>query len=292
MAPAGAILVLLRCLYSESLAMNLLYPVSLVLLLPALVVAEVTSFTNCPQFFTQPYSKVSFPTILQGPRYKQICQRHDNIYEFATLYDTTNRIPVYSAYKYFGRTPCTRRPGNWFIEPQLDIPGGSPNMSPEGPNIGQKQALNMDYINSGYHKGHLYPVFQVRKQCTADATFTLTNGAPQVPNFNQGAWKKIEREIAEVLSTNQKCKGNPVYVVTGTVPGNILMNGWVNIPSYFWSAYCCLDNNNVPQISNGYIGMNVIHSKVDGPITVAALEGKLSDNNHYATPFSVFGGRC
>ncbi|KAJ8390045.1 hypothetical protein AAFF_G00110590 [Aldrovandia affinis] len=272
--------------------MNLLYPVSLVLLLPALVVAEVTSFNNCPQFFAKPYSQVTFPTIFHDPIYKQICQRHNNIYEYATLYNTTNRIPVYSAYKYFGRTSCTRRSGKWFIEPQLDIPDGSPDMSPEGPNIGPKQARNKDYINSGYHKGHLYPIFQVLQHCTADATFTLTNGAPQVPNFNQSAWKKIEIEIAKLLSTNPNCKGNPVYVVTGTVPGNTQINGRVNIPSYYWSAYCCLDDNNIPKMSNGYIGRNVINSNVDGPMVVAALDAILSDTNHYATLFSVFGGKC
>ncbi|KAJ8351060.1 hypothetical protein AAFF_G00157260 [Aldrovandia affinis] len=271
--------------------MNLLYPVSLVLLLPALVVAEVISFNNCPQFFTQPHSQVSFPTIFQGPSYKQICQRYKNTYEFATLYDTTNRIPVYSAYKYFGKTPCDRKSGDWFIEPQLDIPGGAKDMSPEGQTIGQNQALNKDYVGSNYDKGHLYPIFQVLKQCTADATFTLTNSAPQVINFNRGVWKKMEKEIQGILSTNPNCKGNS-YVVTGTVPGNNQISKRVNIPSYFWSAYCCLDNNNKPKMSNGYIGKNVINSKVDGPMAVAALEGKLSDNNHYATSFSVFGGKC
>lgn len=98
--------------------MKLPYPVSLVLVLPALLVAEVTDFGNCPQFFAKPNSQVSYPTIFQGSQYKQICQRHNNIYEFATLYDTTNRIAVFSAYHYIGRNPCARK-NTWLIEPQV-----------------------------------------------------------------------------------------------------------------------------------------------------------------------------
>ncbi|KAL0151496.1 hypothetical protein M9458_053201, partial [Cirrhinus mrigala] len=52
--------------------------------------------------------------------------------------------------------------------------------------LGDRQALNRDYRKSGRDKGHLEPVFQANSQDCADATFTLTNAAPQNPSFNRG----------------------------------------------------------------------------------------------------------
>lgn len=37
--------------------------------------------------------------------YKAICQRFENKYRFATLYDTGHKIPVFSAIKYEGKQP-------------------------------------------------------------------------------------------------------------------------------------------------------------------------------------------
>lgn len=42
-------------------------------------------------------------------------------YTFATLYDTTNRIPVFSAYKYTGRGNFRRPMIPWMVEPQVMI---------------------------------------------------------------------------------------------------------------------------------------------------------------------------
>ncbi len=51
-------------------------------------------------------------------RYKLICQKYQNAYKFATLYDTTNKIPVFSAYIYTGS--YRGRPHIlWKIEPQV-----------------------------------------------------------------------------------------------------------------------------------------------------------------------------
>ncbi|XP_076139390.1 endonuclease domain-containing 1 protein-like [Alosa pseudoharengus] len=99
--------------------------------------------------------------------YQQICQKHMNKYRYATLYDTTNRIPVYSAYKYVGYAPLTRS-GSWMIEPQLDNPSASALremtneassevlLNLQGPAGGAHQAVSCDYENTGYQKGHVY----------------------------------------------------------------------------------------------------------------------------------------
>ncbi|XP_016117270.1 endonuclease domain-containing 1 protein-like [Sinocyclocheilus grahami] len=174
--------------------------------------------SGCGKFFANGKS----PTILPGPQYRQICQTLNNDVYYATFYDTDNKIPVYSAYKFEGLKSCTRL-DKWYIEPQLDDNNASPNMKFEKDvkiqGLGGRQALNGDYENSRYDKGHLAPVYQAQSQSCAYATFTLTNAAPQNPSFNRGQWKVLEKKIAEELSYQCLPKRYTVYIVTGVVPG-------------------------------------------------------------------------
>uniref|UniRef100_A0A8C2KPS0 Endonuclease domain-containing 1 protein-like n=1 Tax=Cyprinus carpio TaxID=7962 RepID=A0A8C2KPS0_CYPCA len=211
---------------------------------------------ECGQFFANGKSPTRFP----DPQHRQICQTlNDDVY-YATFYNTSNRIPVYSAYKFEGLKNCKRQSA-WFIEPQLDDNNASPNMTLEKDveiqGLGVHQALNDDYKNSGYDKGHLAPVFQAQSQNCADATFTLTNAAPQNPSFNRGQWRVLEKKIAEELYNQCPPKKYSVYIVTGVVvTGTEIIKNRVKVPSHFWTAYCCLDNNNKCQISSGFIGKN------------------------------------
>uniref|UniRef100_A0A672L4R6 Uncharacterized protein n=1 Tax=Sinocyclocheilus grahami TaxID=75366 RepID=A0A672L4R6_SINGR len=222
--------------------------------------------SGCGKFFANGKS----PTILPGPQYRQICQTLNNDVYYATFYDTDNKIPVYSAYKFEGLKSCTRL-DKWYIEPQV--------------RLGGRQALNGDYENSRYDKGHLAPVYQAQSQSCAYATFTLTNAAPQNPSFNRGQWKVLEKKIAEELSYQCLPKRYTVYIVTGVVPGTGNIKNRVNVPSHFWTAYCCLDNNNKCQISSGFIGEN----KKDTPKnkTVKDLETELA-TLYKVTSFKLF----
>ncbi|KAK7162183.1 hypothetical protein R3I94_004742 [Phoxinus phoxinus] len=224
------------------------------------------------------------PTGFSGPQYKQICQTL-NISYYATYYDTYNKIPVYSAYRFEGIMNCTRK-NNWYIEPQLDDMTAGPNMTSEGSvkNRGDHQALNKDYVNSQYHRGHLAPVYLAQSQSCADATFTLTNAAPQNPSFNSGQWRVLEAEIANEL-VNQCLKKYSVLIVTGVVPGTEKLKNRVNVPSHFWTAYCCLDNNNKCQISRGFIGEN--KNITPQNITVKDLETELAQL-YKVSSFEVF----
>ncbi|XP_076857389.1 endonuclease domain-containing 1 protein-like [Brachyhypopomus gauderio] len=247
------------------------------------------------QFFATPNGVAKPPTVLPGTQYKQICQKQatQNVYEFATLYDTANRIPVYSAYTFIAHKACDRS-NRWDIEPQLDDQNKGPDMQPDAdktlkkPPRGNNQSLNEDYAGSGYHRGHLYPVYQTNTQCTADSTFTLTNAAPQNPSFNVIQWRILERDVAMFLTS--QCLPNRAYMVTGVVPNTAgqKINNRVNIPSYFWSAYCCLDNNNKNITSGGYFSPN--SNQQPSGITVSNLETNLS--NHYGPGFVLFGGVC
>uniref|UniRef100_A0A4W5M7B8 Uncharacterized protein n=1 Tax=Hucho hucho TaxID=62062 RepID=A0A4W5M7B8_9TELE len=97
------------------------------LLPPALsrVVEKFSDVSQCKNFFMQGTTP-NLPGILYDGivknegRYKPICQLFKNIYRFATLYDTTNRIPVFSAYTFTGN--ISGRPDKcWMIEPQVGL---------------------------------------------------------------------------------------------------------------------------------------------------------------------------
>ncbi|XP_073697608.1 endonuclease domain-containing 1 protein-like [Garra rufa] len=148
---------------------------------------------------------------------------------------------------------------------------------------GVYQALNRDYLRSGYHRGHLAPVYLANSQSCADATFTLTNAAPQDSNFNSVSWWSVERRLAAYLES--KCHWQPVYIVTGVVPGTQYINYRVNVPSHFWTAFCCLDQNNRCSESGGVIGTNDNNSNIR-EMSVADLEAELG--NLYGTTFQLF----
>ena len=98
--------------------MKLLAPVVMLLLVlcPMATAKVVEDFSKCEKDLIQ-----NTPTILTGSQYKHICQMRNGVEEYATLYDTINKIPVYSAYQFFQPMTCHRK-GSWYIEPQVSCP--------------------------------------------------------------------------------------------------------------------------------------------------------------------------
>ncbi|CAK6978130.1 endonuclease domain-containing 1 protein-like [Scomber scombrus] len=282
--------------------MKLLVPAFLFLALGYLATAEVLPppFQKCSNFFL----KNQPPTGPLGNQYMEICQKRDPAagYEFATLYDTNLRIPIYSAYEFQSKGSCSRNTP-WYIEPQLDDPTKGPEMNTQGtvtePPRGDNQALNDDYDGSGYHRGHLVPVYHRNAKQCIDATFTLTNAAPQYPKFNSGAWRVAEATVAKTLDTDCLNRGFKAYIITGVVPGNTDIKGnnppnpgSVNVPDYFWSAYCCVDNNKVPvpSVFGAYHRKNDNSKIATTSTTIANLNAMLQ--GVYGTGFRVFGNNC
>ncbi|XP_038826767.1 endonuclease domain-containing 1 protein-like isoform X2 [Salvelinus namaycush] len=198
-------------------------------------------------------------------RYKPICQLFKykkktevkNIYRFATLYDTTNRIPVFSAYTFTG-PPTDRRPNQrWMIEPQLEDKHYTRDMMVAGRRLRvEHQATNADYKERG---------------------------------FNRGRWSKIECKVREYLVKNCKEAEDQIkaYVVTGAVPSNNKLNKRVNIPDLLWTAYCC--KNKLGQwVAGAYWGKNVKGETVNSN-TLGELEKELTN---FYKDFKVFPYYC
>ncbi|KAL4007423.1 hypothetical protein ACER0C_001275 [Sarotherodon galilaeus] len=219
-----------------------------VLLLLSIIPTEtkvVTSVEECNEFFLQ-QTPPRIPGILEGGkildqnRYKAICQTFNDIRTFVTLYDTHNKIPVFSAAKYRGGGG--KRPNSiWMIEPQ---------------NITLKnQAGNDDYKNThGFDRGHLFPSSYGSTESEQSSTFTLTNIVPQTDNFNQGSWNNMEKCIKCVL--NEYCINNNGNI-EGFVPSSrSFLNNRINIPSVLWSAFCCYNHSQNKWLASAHWGKN------------------------------------
>ncbi|QQR99173.1 MAG: DNA/RNA non-specific endonuclease [Sphingobacteriales bacterium] len=96
-------------------------------------------------------------------------------------------------------------------------------------------ADSTDYWASGYDRGHLAPAADFRWHKDAiKESFYYTNVAPQLKNFNRGAWSKLETLVREFA-----IDANEVYVITGAVLNNKLPklqqgSYQVSIPKYYY----------------------------------------------------------
>ncbi|KAF5887032.1 endonuclease domain-containing 1 protein-like, partial [Clarias magur] len=82
------------------------------------VVKDFDGSTCSKAFIQRPNTPtIITPTVFKGDQYRQICQCWRNNCRFATLYDTQWRIPVYSAYAFFGGEQQAQGK-EWKNEPQ------------------------------------------------------------------------------------------------------------------------------------------------------------------------------
>ncbi|XP_034146608.1 endonuclease domain-containing 1 protein-like [Esox lucius] len=229
------------------------------------VVNKFSDIPECESFFMDKMTP-NIPGILvdgivkDQNRYKPICQMFKNVYRFATIYDTTSRIPVFSAYTFTGSAGSIKRPA-WKIEPQLDKQEGEPNMELAIPGvIYNNQAVKEDYVGSEVTKkvnrGHMFPNEFAIDQDTKNSTFTMTNCVPQAETSNAFSWCRMESKVKKIIEDNCKDPNKKAYLVTGAVPGDDILNNRVNIPSYLWSAYCCYNSNQQQWMAKGYWSKN------------------------------------
>ncbi|XP_015280234.1 PREDICTED: endonuclease domain-containing 1 protein-like [Gekko japonicus] len=256
----------------------------------------VSSFDNCGGFFFNG----RFPNDALTPSNPAcICQKYESRYVFATMYDRTRRIPIYSAYVY--NPKAGQRATDWMIEPQLANNQYGPDMEDERETaipvaeIEASQATFNDYKAAPYYvdKGHLNPVAHQSDPVSKAATFTLTNIVPQFNRLNQRSWKDYETETMARKNAEFKC--TKIYVITGAVPGDTsIAGGRVNYPSRIWSAACCVIDANKRE-SWGAIADNnwQIPPDVIPPVTERTLQQLEQDlTSLYGAAVDLFGGSC
>ncbi|XP_078534901.1 endonuclease domain-containing 1 protein-like [Lissotriton helveticus] len=234
--------------------------------------AEVIQHTFakvCPQFFYEGTE----PSGIVPHNPARICQVYKNKYQFATMYDRDLRIPLYSAYVYEqGKTFRV----DWMIEPQLVDPKNSKEMEEDSSTaidrnkLAASQAVDADYEESLYDRGHLNPASHHADKATSESTCTLTNIVPQDSTLNQHLWKLYED--ATMKQNTEGCQ--TTYAIVGVIPGKTaISNGRVNVPSKIWAAACCITTAKGVK-SWAVIADNVKTGTVD-PITIKALQEEI-----------------
>jgi endonuclease G len=103
----------------------------------------------------------------------------------------------------------------------------------EDPKVTTRSADWKSYKNSGYDKGHLCAAGDMIFDKEAyDDTFYTSNIAPQVHDFNDGVWNRLEEKVRY-----WSVKYDGVYVVTGGVLSESLPTigrDKVAVPNYFY----------------------------------------------------------
>lgn len=111
----------------------------------------------------------------------------------------------------------------------------------EDPEVESRSADWRNYKRSGYDKGHLCPAGDRKfSRESFNETFYTSNIAPQLHEFNEGIWNRLEQKVRYWAG-----KYDGIYVVTGGILGGNLPtigDEEVTVPNYFYKVL--LDYNN------------------------------------------------
>ncbi|XP_045339523.1 endonuclease domain-containing 1 protein [Leopardus geoffroyi] len=203
-----------------------------------LVGEEEAGFGECDRFF---YARTP-PAGLAAEAHVKICQRSAGAERFATLYSSRDRIPVYSAFR-AARPAAGGAEPRWLVEPQIDDPASNLEEGTDETdaiasvnNLGSRQALSADYVDSDYQRGQLFP-FSLGSDFHV-ATFALTNAAPMTPSFRERWYMNLNSLMDRALGP-QCGGGEDLYILTGAVPSDRRVHGKVTVPAFVWLAACC-----------------------------------------------------
>lgn len=246
------------------------------------------------------------PRGLEDHTLKKICQYYKGKPRYVTLYDSFDHIPVYSAYTFKRSDGSKKVDIPWMYEPQLSTVSDSREMQPFPlgdihRRFEDAQAVLNDFSNSvSFERGHLNPDEHQSDPDDKAAAYTLTNVVPQIREFNVGPWNNHEHTIRRRL--NNYCRGT-AYVVTGVTTSGHMMRrhnqNRVAIPTYLWSAYCCIDfDHNAPFQERSKFpafashGLNDKNSNAVLEMSVQQLEDFLKRVTYVDKSFQIFYENC
>lgn len=168
-------------------------------------------------------------------------------------------------------------------------------------NFEDAQAVLEDYANAVlYERGTLNPDVHQSEPDDKASTYTLTNVVPLVPKFNTRIWNTQQHVVRKRL--NNYCRGT-AHVVTGiTTSGKMIRRQNINrvaVPTYMWSAYCCVDyDHNAPYNERykfpafAHYGLNEEENNQVLEISVQKLKEFLKKSTFVDQNFQIFVRDC
>jgi endonuclease G len=147
---------------------------------------------------------------------------------YTLLYNKELRLPLWVSWhltREHVKTVVANRKGMKFEE-DYDVPA--------------PRATNLDYVNSGYDRGHMCPAGDNKWSYEAlTESFLYTNCCPQLHSLNGGDWNTLENRCR-----NWAVKYGDVYIVCGPLLLNkkhkTLGKNKVVVPEAFYKVVLCL----------------------------------------------------
>jgi endonuclease G len=157
--------------------------------------------------------------------------------QYALSYNDKKGTPNWVSYRLvkedMGRAP---RPKD-FLPDKDDLPRGFHLVSP----------FDYHFARTGMSRGHMCPnAHRSDKIDNAEVTFYMTNMVPQTEELNDGAWKFLEIECAELCRRRNK----ELFIVCGphgvggtSVKGTFktIDDGRITVPKHCWKVVLVLD---------------------------------------------------
>lgn len=193
---------------------------------------------------------------------------------YYTLHDDLHKVPAYSA--------------EWLLPENLN--GGNPRIDAfkADPSVLEPyRAKPTDYSNTGYDKGHMAPVEDMRKDSAAMLqSFYMSNMVPQNPQLNRVQWRMLEDHVRKLAASH----ANGIYVVTGPVfkePVTTIPDG-VGIPTAVFKVVIDKEHNQ----GIGYLIPNVAPGKgvkyQSYAVSISAVEAATGINFTPSNPNASF----
>jgi endonuclease G len=171
--------------------------------------------SHCDQFVAYGYPSLSKEQSNNTP----LCKL-----AFYTVYDNKLRVPIYGV--------------EWLLPENLNGALNRVSAFKQDPSIPLIYRTTIsDYKASGFDKGHIAPVEDMRKDSVAMLeSFYFSNIAPQNSTLNRGLWKTLESH-----TRNLSVSLNGVYVITGTVFSKtsspvVIGKHKVGVPTHFYKV--------------------------------------------------------
>lgn len=168
-------------------------------------------------------------------------------------------------------------------------------------NFEDVQAILDDYINAiHYERGTLNPDEHQNELDDKASTYTLTNVVPMSPNVNNRVWNDQEHVIRKRL--NNYCLGK-AYIVTGVTTSGMMIHrenmNRIAVPTYLWSAYCCIKFDHNAPFTERYKFPSFAHYTLNEEennnvveVHVTKLKEFLKRTTFVNQNFQIFVGDC
>lgn len=134
-------------------------------------------------------------------------------------------------------------------------------------------ADSVDYWDSGYDRGHLAPAADFRWSRNAlSESFYYSNMSPQVPEFNRGAWAKLENQVREWALDAEEISVLTGPILKDSLPKVPQGSHRVSIPEAYYKIVLDITAPEYKAIAFIFPNKNLIYDPMKYMVTIDSIE--------------------